>query len=273
MWVESEEGVGSTFFVTIIARGSMQPSTGRSLSPGEILHRPPTAVVGKKALLVGTRGAFHRMVGSMLRAWGVEVSSATTVEELDALASGRGSDVSISEANSSADPSPSGAGERVSVNQERVSREGVGTSREGVTAIRERVSANGFGGRLERMDVDQGGSFDLFVVDSPVAGRVFDTRKLEALMAENRGAIELMHRACSLGRGTPTVLLTSKNTRNVFQFDMEAMVRYGRAQKGASFVLRYRPACLHQPCSYFLLLPLHLLLASAWNAAARPGRC
>ncbi|GAQ84739.1 Putative histidine kinase containing cheY-homologous receiver domain [Klebsormidium nitens] len=227
MWVESEEGVGSTFFVTITARGSMQPSTGRSLSPQEILHRPSTAIVGKKALLVGTRGAFHRMVGSMLRAWGLDVSVATSVEELEALAGGRGVEVSVSEADASVEASTSGAGERVSANREGVSgnTEGVSTYGEGVSAKRQGVSANGWGGRLERMDVDQGRSFDLFVVDSPVAGRVFDTRKLEALMAESREAIELMHRACALGRGIPTVLLTSKNTRNVFQFDMEAMER------------------------------------------------
>lgn len=181
MWVESEEGVGSTFYVTITARGSMQPSTGRSLSPAQLLTRPPTKLTGKRALLVGARGTFHRMVGSMLKAWGMEVSVAGSEAELSALAS---------------PPVENG-----------VSRMGV------------------WAAQLDPMEVDGTRGFDVVIVDSPVTERVFDNGKLEAMLRKNREAVELMRRGCALRGGLPTLLLTSKHTRDVFGLDSEAMVR------------------------------------------------
>lgn len=151
------------------------------------------------------------MVGSMLRAWGVDVAVATSVEELEALASAPPNTVSFSSGGEESGVS-SGRGES-------------GLSSMGPPG----VSSNGrLPPRLDRMEIDRERAFDMFVVDSPVAGRVFDTQKLEALLGESREAIELMHRACALGRGVPTVLLTSKNTRNVFQSSAEAMVRRER---------------------------------------------
>lgn len=82
MWVESEEGKGSTFYVSIFARGSMQESSGVTLSPEQALRRAATPVTGKRALLVGGRETFQRMVGSMLRVWGLEVSVAASADEL-----------------------------------------------------------------------------------------------------------------------------------------------------------------------------------------------
>jgi hypothetical protein len=181
MWVESEEGVGSTFYVTITARGSMHPSTGRSLSPAQLLTRPPTKLTGKRALLVGARRTFHRMVGSMLRAWGMEVSIAGSEAELSALAS----------------PPVENGVSRMSV----------------------------WPAHLDLMDVDGKRGFDVVIVDGPVTERVFDSRKLEAMLRANREAVELMRRGCALGGGVPTLLLTSKHTRDVFGLDGEAMVR------------------------------------------------
>ncbi|GAQ81462.1 Putative histidine kinase containing cheY-homologous receiver domain [Klebsormidium nitens] len=85
MWVESEEGKGSTFYVSIFARGSMRESSGVALSPEQAVCRAATPVTGKRALLVGGRNTFQRMVGSMLRVWGLEVSVAASVEELHGL--------------------------------------------------------------------------------------------------------------------------------------------------------------------------------------------
>nr|AML77081.1 putative LOV domain-containing protein [Interfilum paradoxum] len=179
MWVESEEGIGSTFYVTITAPGSMQSTSGRHLSLNQKLPRQSTPITGKRALLVGARAPFHRMVGSMLKAWGVEVCIAASEAQLGALASA---------------PLP-------------------------VTA-----ASNGARPCLDLMEIDKSvGNFDVIIVDSPVTGRVFESEKLGEILDDNRNAIALMQRGCSLGGHVPTLLLTSKNTKNVFSLDADLM--------------------------------------------------
>ncbi|CAI5464840.1 unnamed protein product [Closterium sp. Yama58-4] len=110
IWVDTELGMGSTFHFTIHAHGTMlqasnmlpsllanqasesdkpshtpfplPPDSTPTLSPLHTLFLTPpiTPLTGKRALLVGVPQTFHRMLGSMLAAWGVSCTAVRTVD-------------------------------------------------------------------------------------------------------------------------------------------------------------------------------------------------
>jgi hypothetical protein len=60
MWVDSTEGVGSTFFFSLTVNGSVIETNGDSqLIAENALGRGATPLTGKRALLVGASKAFQ----------------------------------------------------------------------------------------------------------------------------------------------------------------------------------------------------------------------
>lgn len=198
MWVESEEGKGSTFYVAIFARGSMQESSDHNLSPERAIRRPVSPLTGKRALLVGSRGTFHRMVGSMLTAWGMDISVAATRDELCKLA------------NAPAQCLENG----------KLRRLGSGKK----SPLRNRSEIH----PLETDGIES--SFDIVIVDTFVSGSRPGTSSIGAGAGEDRETtIDLVRLGCAMAQRVTTVLLTSKSTRNMFDLDPIILVSHRAA--------------------------------------------
>lgn len=82
IWVESELGFGSTFFFTVLVHGSMVETKGGLVTSRTALSLEPTLLTGKRALLVGPSESFERMVGSILRSWGMLYTVVKSTGEL-----------------------------------------------------------------------------------------------------------------------------------------------------------------------------------------------
>nr|AML77083.1 putative LOV domain-containing protein [Interfilum paradoxum] len=175
MWVESMEGKGSTFYISIFARGSMRESSGAPLSPQQSLRRAPTPVTGKRALLVGARKSFQKMVGSMLKTWGVEITAAESLEDLQDL---------LGEEESKAN----------------------GTKKNGRVCL----DTNGLSRGFDVVLVD---TFDLGRKAERKPGE-FEFQNGSKDEARNRH-LALVRASCQLAERWPTFLLTSKETRQL----------------------------------------------------------
>jgi hypothetical protein len=197
MWVESEEGKGSTFYVAIFARGSMQESSDHNLSPERAIRRPVSPLTGKRALLVGSRGTFHRMVGSMLTAWGMDISVAATRDELCKLA------------NAPAQCLENGKLRRLGSGKKSPLR-----NRNGVHPL-----------KTDGIE----SCFDIVIVDSFASGSRPGTSIGTGAGADRETSIDLVRLGCALAQRVTTVLLTSKSTRNMCDLDPNILVSHRAA--------------------------------------------
>lgn len=247
MWVESTEGVGSTFFFSIRVNGSDVETQGKpeviaNLNPG----KPSTPLTGSRALLVGANESFQKMVTSVVSSWGVEVEVARTVEELREKLDGAGLEVGLGDTRPGLpEISPTGEGMRArngttwledDTEREALEEAFRSTDFKSVAPVHsatdpKTLAASGLAGavcltergegdskesddraflqRLPSLQLSVGGSFDVVIVDSMVwSSEGEDPAKREQ-------AMELMRLGCECGAKVPTVLLATKHEQEL----------------------------------------------------------
>nr|AML77099.1 putative LOV domain-containing protein [Klebsormidium subtile] len=251
MWVESTEGVGSTFFFTIRVHGSDVESQGKpeviaNLNSG----KPPTPLTGSRALLVGANESFQKMVTSVVSSWGVEVEVAGSVEELREKMDGAG----LGKGSGETQPglpeiSPTGEGMRArdeftwpeDDTERKASGEAYSTDSKTDAPLRdattpETAGASGLAGVVclnERVEGESKESDNELGDDMALLRRLpslrlsvggpFDVVIVDSMVWSSAGedpakrerATELMRLGCKYGAKVPTVLLATKHEQEL----------------------------------------------------------
>ncbi|GAQ79868.1 cell cycle sensor kinase and response regulator [Klebsormidium nitens] len=238
MWVDSTEGVGSTFFFSIHVHGSLIETNGEPhLVAGSAAGRAATPLTGKRALLVGASKAFKRMAGSMLHSWGVEVEVVETPSQLrkkvgwfsggalrqSSEAWAENSELTASDVTYLVEVTEAAATEGLSapVAPHR-------TSVDGIARLSGDGMSSALGTRLEPLSrafslpspVPARRAYDVVIVDTPMTS----SHGEDDVMAHER-AIELMQLGCACGERVPTVLLMAKHSTGQITFDSKMLER------------------------------------------------
>eukprot|EP00850_Spirogloea_muscicola_P017270 SM000146S00990 [mRNA] locus=s146:184248:192420:- [translate_table: standard] len=230
IWVETQLGKGSSFYFTIMAHGAKQPwatlsrhiTTETDRSTYEIaMTALPTPLSGKRALLVGSTPTFHRMVGSILRAWGMVCVEATTEDEVYAALGEPGPSPrkpftqtrpTFSQPSS---PVTSAKDFEISSHLSRIrSRQ---SNEDSLVKHASTTEVGGNGGS---------GAFDVVLVDCPITSvekKVAEDHLVNFAM-EHEAALNFTQIGCQCTQGrVPTFLLLAKHTRSQTGIDASKM--------------------------------------------------
>jgi hypothetical protein len=284
MWVDSTEGVGSTFHFSIQVHGSHIETKGQAdLIAKNVLGKPATPLTGARALLVGANPAFQKMVASVVASWGMEWEVAGSVAELrdnlSALDSAGGdaqaclqelrptregrptrgpgawpeeSEAEVLPGRVWAGPTEEAQPERVKT-QHGVGQEGQQPGGESQLAeLKFGSQRGGDGGRGETARTGDAVTFLQLVVGGP---HRFDVVIIDSLVRSSAAAeggsreagVVLRQRALEHLRGgeVPTVLLTTKEDQEQVAADMKTLVRLTVAAGGRAGEIALELGVLH----------------------------
>eukprot|EP00850_Spirogloea_muscicola_P004334 SM000018S03699 [mRNA] locus=s18:814690:822872:- [translate_table: standard] len=230
IWVETQLGKGSSFYFTIMAHGAKQPWATLSrhvttetdrLTYETAMTALPTPLSGKRALLVGSTPTFHRMVGSILRAWGMVCVEATTEDEVYAALGEPGPSLRkpVTQTRPTfPQPSPPVTAAKdfeISSSLSRIrSRQ---SNEDSLVKHASTTEAGGNGGS---------GAFDVVLVDCPITSvekKVAEDHLVNFAM-EHEAALKFTQIGCQCTQGrVPTFLLLAKHTRSQTGIDASKM--------------------------------------------------
>eukprot|EP00850_Spirogloea_muscicola_P011535 SM000072S21169 [mRNA] locus=s72:106091:114236:+ [translate_table: standard] len=230
IWVETQLGKGSSFYFTIMAHGAKRPwaTLPRHVTDGTdrltyetAMTGLPTPLSGKRALLVGSTPTFYRMVGSILRAWGMVCIEATTEDEVYAALGEPGPSPRkpVTQTRPSfSQPSPPVTSAKDFEKSSSLSRIRSRQSNEDKLVKNNSTTVVGGNGGS--------GAFDVVLVDCPITSvekKVAEDNLVNFAM-EHEAALKFTQIGCQCTQGrVPTFLLLAKHTRSQTGIDASKM--------------------------------------------------